>query len=117
MLVPPAAPAYAFGNHVVHLTAKATPGKKSGAKAVSAVVGVITEFTIPTAASALHGVAPGPDGNLWFVEQSGNKIGRITPAGSIIRVSNTDAAQPSVQHCRRAGRQSVVYASRYRPDW
>jgi hypothetical protein len=35
MLVPPAAPAYAFGNHVVHLTAKATPGKKSGAKAVS----------------------------------------------------------------------------------
>ena len=91
-LVPPAAPAYAFGNHVIHLTAKATPGKKSGAKAVSAVVsvaysgnicGVITEFTIPTAASAPHGVAPGPDGNVWFVEQSGNKIGRITPAGSI----------------------------------
>ena len=92
MLVPPAAPGYAFGNHVTHLTAKATPGKKSGAKAMSAIVnvaysgsicGVITEFTIPTAASAPHGVAPGPDGNVWFVEQSGNKIGRITPAGSI----------------------------------
>jgi hypothetical protein len=25
----------------------------------------------------------GPDGNLWFVEQAGSKIGRITPAGAI----------------------------------
>jgi len=91
-LVPPAAPGYAFGNHTVHLTAKATPGKKSGAKAASAVVnvaysgnicGVITEFTIPTAGSDPHGVAAGPDGNVWFVEEFGNKVGRITPAGTI----------------------------------
>ena len=25
----------------------------------------------------------GPDGNLWFTEDAGNNIGRITPAGEI----------------------------------
>ena len=43
----------------------------------------ITEFTIPTAGSAPEGIAAGPDGNLWFTESSGNKIGRITPLGAI----------------------------------
>jgi virginiamycin B lyase len=28
-------------------------------------------------------ITPGPDGNLWFTENSGNKIGRITPVGVI----------------------------------
>ncbi len=41
----------------------------------------INEFTIPTAGSA--GITAGPDGNLWFTENSGNKIGRITTAGVI----------------------------------
>jgi streptogramin lyase len=40
----------------------------------------ITEFPIPTAGSQPAGIAAGPDGNLWFAEQLGNKIGRITPA-------------------------------------
>jgi streptogramin lyase len=25
----------------------------------------------------------GPDGNVWFVERNGNKIGRITPEASV----------------------------------
>jgi streptogramin lyase len=29
------------------------------------------------------GITAGPDGNLWFTEYGGNKIGRITTAGSI----------------------------------
>jgi virginiamycin B lyase len=29
------------------------------------------------------GCAAGPDGNLWFTENVGNRIGRITPAGVI----------------------------------
>jgi streptogramin lyase len=41
---------------------------------------VITEFPVPTANSLPNGIAAGPDGNLWFTEQSGNKIGRITTA-------------------------------------
>jgi streptogramin lyase len=38
----------------------------------------ITEFPIPTAASDPFGITPGPDGALWFTEEDGNKIGRIT---------------------------------------
>jgi streptogramin lyase len=29
------------------------------------------------------GIAPGPDGNVWFVEITGHRIGRITPSGTI----------------------------------
>lgn len=43
----------------------------------------ITEYPIPTPDSRLAGITAGPDGNLWFTENNGNKIGRITPAGVI----------------------------------
>jgi len=39
---------------------------------------VITEFTVPTGSSFPLGIAAGPDGALWFTENSANKIGRIT---------------------------------------
>src|SRR5262249_55229529 len=45
-----------------------------------------TSFPVPTtvnAASATHGITTGPDGNLWFTEPSANKIGTITPSGTI----------------------------------
>jgi len=42
----------------------------------------ITEFPIPTAGSQPYGITMGPDGNVWFTEEVGNKIGRITP-GSV----------------------------------
>ncbi len=41
------------------------------------------EYPIPTLASHPQGIAVGSDGNLWFVESSGNNIGRITPAGAV----------------------------------
>src|SRR5256885_5065918 len=34
------------------------------------------------------GIAPGPDGNLWFTDNQNNKIGRITPAGAITEFPN-----------------------------
>jgi len=40
--------------------------------------GTITEFPIPTAKSGPNGITAGPDGNLWFTEEAGNKIGQIT---------------------------------------
>jgi virginiamycin B lyase len=43
----------------------------------------VTEFRIPTAASRPGGITTGPDGAIWFVETSGNKIGRITTEGVI----------------------------------
>lgn len=56
-----------------------------GAAATTARASVVTEFTVPTAASQPRGIAAGPDGALWFTENNTNKIGRITldvgPAG------------------------------------
>jgi virginiamycin B lyase len=40
--------------------------------------GVITEFALPTAGSDPFDIAAGPDGALWFTQQDGNRIGRIT---------------------------------------
>ncbi len=51
--------------------------------AVRSPLGQITEFPIPTANSSPTGIAAGPDGNLWFTELTGNKIGRITTSGTI----------------------------------
>jgi streptogramin lyase len=46
-----------------------------------AAVGDITEYAVPTAASHPESIVSGPDGNLWFTEFDGNKIGRVTPSG------------------------------------
>jgi streptogramin lyase len=40
-----------------------------------------SEFTIPTPNSVPTALLFGPDGNIWFTEQTGNKIGRVTLDG------------------------------------
>jgi streptogramin lyase len=45
--------------------------------------GQITEFPVPAENGNPVGITAGPDGNLWFCERGGNRIGRITPQGSI----------------------------------
>ena len=40
-------------------------------------------FALPTAGSVPDEITAGPDGNLWFTEDAGNRIGRITPSGTI----------------------------------
>src|SRR4029078_4488364 len=37
----------------------------------------------PGATTGLGAITTGPDGNLWFVEQTSNRIGRITTSGTI----------------------------------
>lgn len=44
---------------------------------------VTSTYPIPTASAGATNIVAGPDGNLWFVEQAANQIGRITPAGVI----------------------------------
>ena len=44
--------------------------------------GTIVEFTIPSASSFPFGITTGPDGALWFAENNGNKIGRVTTSGA-----------------------------------
>jgi streptogramin lyase len=45
--------------------------------------GQVHEFPIPTTGSGSTGISLGPDGALWFTENSGNQIGRITTSGQI----------------------------------
>jgi virginiamycin B lyase len=45
--------------------------------------GQFGEFSVPTAASEPEYITVGPDGALWFTENSSGKIGRITTAGII----------------------------------
>jgi hypothetical protein len=45
--------------------------------------GNIREFLIPTSNSFPEAITGGPDGNIWFAEKGGNRIGRITPLGQI----------------------------------
>src|SRR2546425_12516181 len=42
----------------------------------------ITEYPIPTRDGEPYGITAGSDGNLWFAELLGNKIGRVNLAGT-----------------------------------
>jgi streptogramin lyase len=54
----------------------------------AAGVNKVTEFSVGiTAGSGLAAIAPGPEGDLWFTESAGNRIGRITPAGVVSEFS------------------------------
>jgi streptogramin lyase len=45
---------------------------------------VVTEFKAGiTGDTQPNAVTAGPDGNVWFTEEAGNRIGRITPSGTI----------------------------------
>ena len=75
----------------------------------------ITEFVIPTAVSNPFGIAPGPDGNLWFTESNGGKIGRITPAGAVTEFSLPTAGPDGAlwfteQTVKRVGRITTAGA-------
>ena len=78
----------------------------------------ITEFPIPTAGSGPTDITAGPDGNLWFTESpSGNRIGRITPAGVITEFAvpaSPPAAIPSAS--RRARTATSGSPSSAAPD-
>jgi streptogramin lyase len=59
-------------------------GSSLTASARAAVSGAITEYSVPSDSSPGRpfGVAPGPDGNVWFVTGLG-QLGRVTPTGAM----------------------------------
>ena len=68
---------------VPRLTTRA-PSPAGGANAApTAQVRAFTDFAIPTANAKPFDITLAPDGNLWFTEFDGNKIGRITPSGVV----------------------------------
>jgi streptogramin lyase len=46
--------------------------------------GQITEFDLPNPSSGPYRMSAGPDGNLWFTEYYGNRIGQITTDGVLL---------------------------------
>ena len=59
-----------------------------GVSSGAAQAQVITEFSTGITASASpFGITAGPDGNLWFAEFGGSRIGRITPLGVVTEFS------------------------------
>jgi streptogramin lyase len=55
------------------------------------VIDVGDNFTLPTLGSQPFGITEGPDGNLWFAELGGNRIGQVVlPAPpTVLTVTNT----------------------------
>jgi streptogramin lyase len=56
----------------------------------------ITEYTAPSTLGTWGGIAKGPDGNVWFSEYNGNKIGKITPSGTVTEFSTGLTASAGV---------------------
>jgi streptogramin lyase len=52
-----------------------------GAASPATAAGHFSMYPIPTPDSGAIRMVAGPDGNLWFVETAGNKIGRVTTSG------------------------------------
>ena len=69
--------------------------------------GKIAYVKLPHSDSGPAGITSGPDGNLWFTEHSGNRIGRLSTTGTLTEIE-------SAQWCRSRGnrhrqrRQPVV---------
>ena len=77
--------------------------------------GVITEYPIPTPNAFPRAIALGGDGNIWFGEFGGGKIGEITPQGMITEYpipTRTAARGPG----RRTRRQHLVLGVQRRQD-
>jgi streptogramin lyase len=60
--------------------------------------GVVTQYPAPTSntfGATAGGITSGPDGNLWFTETSANRIGKITPGGTISEYTLSAGSSPS----------------------
>jgi virginiamycin B lyase len=67
--------------------------------------GTVTQFHIPTPNAKPEDIVLGNDGNLWFTEFNGNKIGRITPTGHITEypIPTPYAGAQGIASCRLFG--------------
>ncbi len=59
------------------LEARRTPAPRAAARAAVSI------FPVPTSAAELGRITTAPNGDMWFVEEDKNKVGRITTSGVI----------------------------------
>ena len=80
-----------------------------------AALGQTSDFATLTASSNPFGIAPGPDGNLWFTEDNVSKIGVINPVTHAINEFATPTASSGpLGHRGRPRRQPLVHRVRRR---
>jgi len=73
---------------ILAIICAAFPVVTASPAAASSPAGVVTEFSSGiTASSGVMIPTAGPDGNVWFSEQWGNNVGRITPSGTVTEFS------------------------------
>ncbi len=80
----------------VTVTAKNSGGSGSAESVASGKVkpiGEITEYALP-AESSPWGITQGPDGNLWYTNQTKSKIGKITTSGTITEYALPAGSSP-----------------------
>ncbi len=51
-------------------------------------------YAIPGTNTYPEGIVGGPDGNAWFVEHVGNKIGKVSPTGTVTTYATAAGAEP-----------------------
>ncbi|WP_426241900.1 virginiamycin B lyase family protein [Nocardioides sp. LHG3406-4] len=60
----------------------------------------VTVYPVPTSNAELGRIVTAPDGNLWFLMEDANKVGRITPGGQIQEFSlpptDSDVEGPAI---------------------
>ena len=65
---------------------------------------IIQEFPLLPPGRGPEGITTGPDGNLWFCEEEGNRIGRQTYPGGVV---NKEFVLPApLQHAGNDRRRS-----------
>ena len=92
-------------DHALWFTAQTVDPTGSGTAQIGRITtaGAFSFFPVPATSMLMSagpggGIAPGPDGNLWFTEitrDRGLAIGRITPAGTITDVPLAPAGRPA----------------------
>src|SRR3954447_11582248 len=102
-----------------------------GSKRLTGVLGVLAAARAPSAASAAtdgggvtvptpgavtRGIAEGADGNVWFTESVGDKIGTVNPFNTVFEHPLPHAGSGGVGHRPRTGRERLVRRAGGQPD-
>ncbi len=85
------------GGTLTNASIVATATGVSNVAATFAPTPTFYQFSIPVAANRPQWIAQGSDGNMWFTENPGGKVARITPAGVVTEFTVPTAnAQPQM---------------------
>jgi streptogramin lyase len=77
----------------------------------SAGAQVITEFSaVITSGANPWVIASGPDGNLWFTEYTGNRIGRISTSGVVAEFNGCISGSAGLEYITRGPDNNLWFA-------